>query len=100
MKKVILSLMMMAIAAVAFSQKVYQAGAYGSQLLRPGHTTIKGVLIEKYFNKGYYWFTVVDRNTTFKISITKPDEFNNAKPDSAVVVTECFELASNKWKRK
>lgn len=100
MKKGVLTLMFLVIAAVAFSQKIYQSGSYGGQSLRPGYTIIQGVLIEKYTNKGFNWFTIVNGNLTYKISVVNASDFNKAKVDSAIVVKECFELSSNKWKRK
>lgn len=100
MKKVVLTLLCLLTAAVGFSQKVYQSGAYWGQSLRPGYITIKGILIDKYINKGFYWYTVVDQNTTYKISVMSTNKWDSAKVDSLIIVPECFELSSNKWKRK
>ncbi|WP_165953161.1 hypothetical protein [Pedobacter changchengzhani] len=100
MKKTILTLSLLLLIYTCYSQKIYQCGAFSEQSLRPGSIKLKGKLIDKYFNKGFYWFTVLENKTTYKIIMADNDQFKNCKIDSIINLEACFEISSNKWKKK
>jgi len=80
--------------------KVMQSGAYVGQALRTTVTTVKGKLANKYFNKGFYWFTIVDSSTTYKISIIFSKQYAAGVEGEITTVPNCFYISSNKWKVK
>ena len=88
---------LMFFSAFAFGQQVYQSGKYPRQSIRPHTEVIKGTLIDKFTSNGYFWYSVVDHDKIYKISVMK-SVFDSANIQSKVVLANCFKLSSRKWK--
>ncbi|WP_316845835.1 hypothetical protein [Pedobacter psychrodurus] len=98
---VISILLLLAINPSVFAQvKIMQSGAYVGQALRitPTPITVKGKLVKKYFNKGLYWFTILDSGTTHHISIIFSKQYTAGVEGETTTVANCFDITSNKWK--
>jgi hypothetical protein len=94
-------LLLLATNLPTFAQvKVMQSGAYVGQALRTTVTTVKGKLVKKYFNKGFYWFTISDSGITYKISIIFSKQYTAGVEGETTTVPDCFDISSNKWKVK
>ena len=87
----------MIISSLSFGQKVYQSGFYARQKMRPGSKVIKGMLIDKFINNGYFWYSIVDHDKIYRISVMKSD-FDNAEVESNVILSNCFAISSQKWR--
>ena len=92
-----LLIILMMLSTASFAQKVYQSGVYPRQSTRPGGQIIKGLLVDKFTNNGYFWYSIVDHDKMFKISVMK-SEFDNAVVQSHITLDNCFKLSSQKWK--
>jgi len=97
-KKTMIIISLCGLSLFSFGQKAYQSGVYPRQMLRPGSKTIKGLLIDKYSSNGFLWYSIVDHDQVFRISVLKLSDFETAKVNGHIVLKDCFELSSKKWK--
>lgn len=84
---------------LAFGQKVFQSGNYEGQKQK-NYLEISGVLKEKYKNKGFYWFSLQRKDDVCIVNIVDTMFYNQAMPNTAVTLKQCFILNSRQWKRK
>lgn len=92
-----LFIMLMTVSVFAFGQQIYQSGKYPRQSIRPGSQLIKGKLIDKFVNKGYFWYSILNHDKIYKISVMK-SAFDSADVHSNVAIFNCFPISSRKWK--
>jgi hypothetical protein len=60
---------------------------------------VDGILKEKYVNKGYSWFLIDNGSERVYVNVVKPEVFAKAIIDQKITLTNCFRLASRKWKK-
>jgi len=82
-----------------YAQRIYQSGNYGDQSQK-SYITLKGVLMDKYKNRHFYWFAMQNNQETFYVNIAEPHVYEKAKLKDTIILSDCFKLDSKQWKRK
>lgn len=80
--------------------QVYQLGHWDKQLIRETKITISATVIDKYYNKGFYWVIGTNQNTTYAILIVCIDEWAKYKEGGLIIVRNALPLQTNQWRRK
>ncbi|MEE1944113.1 hypothetical protein VRU48_03270 [Pedobacter sp. KR3-3] len=85
--------------SLAKAQKIYQSGSYESR----GWTvkdTIKGKVVDKYFNKQCYWLSIKNQNNNYRINVVDTAYFNQIVIDQLIAIPVHKRMWTNAWKKK
>jgi len=80
--------------------QVYQQGHWHGQKIRETNITISATVIDKYYNKGFYWVIGTNQNTTYAILVVCIDEWAKYKEGGLIIVRNALPLQTNQWRRK